>query len=243
MTPERYHKFRSVLDRRQPDLTVLTDQVHKNHNLSAIIRTCDAVGIADIHLTQPKEGYRGIRRRSMGSHKYVNVHHYDRVEQTVEHLKQQGLTIYAAHFSDQAIPYYDVDFTQPCALMLGAEKRGISNEASELADQHIIIPMQGMVASYNVSVAAAVILVEAQRQRQLAGLYDHPKLSDSVYQKTLFQWGYPELARYCDERQLSYPELNEQGQLVSPSLWYNNVLDAGNPLNDSTSSREANINE
>ncbi|MET4693079.1 tRNA (guanosine(18)-2'-O)-methyltransferase TrmH [Endozoicomonas lisbonensis] len=223
MTPERYHKFRAVLDRRQPDLTVMTDQVHKNHNLSAIIRTCDAVGIADLHLTQPKEGYRGIRRRSMGSHKYVSVHHYDRVEDTAAHLKQQGFTIVAAHFSEQAIPYHEVDFTQPCALMLGAEKRGISSEAAALADQHIIIPMQGMVASYNVSVAAAVILVEAQRQRLIKGMYDSPKLPADIYQRTLFQWGYPELARYCDERRLYYPELNDTGQLINPSLWYDKV--------------------
>ena len=223
MTPERYHKFRAVLDRRQPDLTVLTDQVHKNHNLSAIIRTCDAVGIPDIHLTQPKEGYRGIRRRSMGSHKYVEVHHYERIEDTVGHLKAQGFTIYAAHFSDKAVPYHNIDFTQPGALMLGAEKQGISAEAAELADQHIIIPMQGMVASYNVSVAAAVILVEAQRQRLLKGLYDTPKLPPDVYQRMIFQWGYPELARYCDERKLSYPEINDDGQLINPSLWYEKV--------------------
>lgn len=212
-----------MLDRRQPDLTVLTDQVHKNHNLSAIIRTCDAVGISDIHLTQPKEGYRGIRRRSMGSHKYVNVHHYDHIHETVDHMRQSGFTVYAAHFSDKAIPYHKVDFTQPSALMLGAEKNGISPEAAELADQHIIIPMQGMVGSYNVSVAASVILVEAQRQRLIKGMYDQPKLPGDVYRDTLFQWGYPDLASYCDGRNLPYPDINDNSQLIEPSIWYEKV--------------------
>ena len=223
MTPERYHKFRAVLDRRQPDLTVLTDQVHKNHNLSAIIRTCDAVGIPEIHLTQPKLGYRQFRRRSMGSHKWVNVHHHEEISDGVDYLKNRGFRIYAAHFSEHAIPFHQVDFTIPCALVLGAEKRGISPTAAAQADQHIIIPMQGMVGSYNVSVAAAVILVEAQRQRQAKGLYDTNKLPPNLYSRTLFQWGYPELARYCDDRGLDYPGINESGQLIEPSHWYAQV--------------------
>ena len=220
MTPDRYHKFRALLDRRQPDLTVLTDQVHKPHNLSAIIRTCDAVGVHDLHITQPQQRYRDFRGRAMGSHKYVNVHHHDCIEDGISTLKSQGVRIYAAHFSEQAVPFYDVDYTVPCAVMLGAEKRGISPEGAKLADEHIIIPMQGMVASFNVSVAASVILVEAQRQRLKTGLYDTPKLPEEIYTPTLFRWGYPELARYCDERGLNYPEMDDNGQLVDPSSWY-----------------------
>ncbi|WP_062267423.1 tRNA (guanosine(18)-2'-O)-methyltransferase TrmH [Endozoicomonas arenosclerae] len=223
MTPERYQKFKDLLDRRQPDLTVLTDQVHKPHNLSAIIRTCDAVGIPDIHLSQPKTGYRNFRGRAVGSHKYVNVHHHNSVEAGISKLKSDGFKVYAAHFSDEAIPYSDVDYTIPVAVMMGAEKKGISAEAAELADQHIIIPMQGIVASFNVSVAAAVILVEAQRQRLLKGMYDHPSLPEEIYTPTLFRWGYPELARYCDERGLKYPEIDENGQLVDPSSWYSRI--------------------
>ena len=220
MTPERYKKIRAVLDHRQPDLTVLTDQVHKPHNLGAIIRTCDAVGIQEIHFTQPKEGYRQFRRRSMGSYQWVDIKCHERIKDSADILKERGFKIYAAHFSKQAILYNEVDFTLPCALMLGAEKAGVSPEAANLADEHIIIPMQGMVASYNVSVAAAIILVEAQRQRQLKGMYDTVRLPADTYKKTLFQWGYPELTRYCDERRLDYPEINDEGQLIDPSGWY-----------------------
>ncbi|MRI33590.1 tRNA (guanosine(18)-2'-O)-methyltransferase TrmH [Endozoicomonas sp. OPT23] len=220
MTPERYRKFKALLDRRQPDLTVLTDQVHKPHNLSAVIRTCDAVGIHDIHLTQPKEGYRDLRGRAMGSHRYVNVHHHQDIRGGIASLKEKGFQILAAHFSETAVPFYDVDYTRPTALILGAEKRGISPEAEALADQHVIIPMQGMVASFNVSVAAAVILVEAQRQRLAKGMYDQPRLDSQIYQPTLFKLGYPELARYCDERNLDYPEIDDEGQLIEPAHWY-----------------------
>ncbi|WOG26894.1 tRNA (guanosine(18)-2'-O)-methyltransferase TrmH [Endozoicomonas sp. 8E] len=223
MTPERYKKFKDLLDRRQPDLTVLTDQVHKPHNLSAIIRTCDAVGIPDIHLSQPKMGYRNFRGRTVGSHKYVNVHHHSSVEEGISQLKASGFKVYAAHFSDTAIPYSEVDYTSPVAVMMGAEKKGISTKAAELADQHIIIPMQGIVASFNVSVAAAVILVEAQRQRLLKGMYDKPSLPPEIYTPTLFRWGYPELARYCDLRGLKYPQMDDNGQLIDPSSWYTRV--------------------
>ena len=158
----------------------------------------------------------------------MSVQHHDDVEQGIQHLKDKGFQVYAAHFSEHACPFQQVDFTIPCALVLGAEKNGISFEAANLSDQHIIIPMQGMVGSYNVSVAAAVILVEAQRQRQAKGLYDVPRLPREVYQPTLFRWGYPELARYCDDRNLEYPEINDTGQLVNPSDWYARIQDGHN---------------
>ncbi len=223
MTPERYKKFRQVLDRRQPDLTVLTDQVHKNHNISAILRTCDAVGIPEIHTTQPKRGYRLSRRRSMGSQRWVDMQAHNSIEDSASYLKKRGHKLYAAHFSEKSVPFYQLNFTQPCAIILGAEKDGISPEAASIADEHMIIPMNGLVSSYNVSVAAAVILVEAQRQRQLKGLYDHPRIDFETYRKTLFRWGYPELARYCEERDLVYPEIDDNGQLINPAEWYNRI--------------------
>ncbi|MGB1271780.1 MAG: TrmH family RNA methyltransferase, partial [Endozoicomonas sp.] len=119
MTPERYSKFQQVLDRRQPDLTVLTDQVHKPHNLSAILRTCDAVGIPEIHTTQPKRAYRQYRRRSMGSHRWVTMHAHETIEDSASCLKKRGFKLFAAHFSPRSVPFFQIDFTQPCAIILG----------------------------------------------------------------------------------------------------------------------------
>ncbi|WP_281645096.1 tRNA (guanosine(18)-2'-O)-methyltransferase TrmH [Parendozoicomonas sp. Alg238-R29] len=223
MTPERFQKLRETLARRQPDLTVLADEVHKPHNLAAIIRTCDAVGIQQVHLCNPDIRNRQLRGRSMGSSRWVNVEQHENTIAAGKTLKEKGFKIVAAHFSGHACPYHELDYTQPCALLLGSEKRGVSQAAAELADEHVIIPMQGMVQSFNVSVAAAIILMEAQRQRQEAGLYNVSRISTSEYTHSLFQWGYPELARYCDDRQLDYPQLDDEGQLIEPEVWYARV--------------------
>ncbi|MEM7259601.1 MAG: TrmH family RNA methyltransferase, partial [Pseudomonadota bacterium] len=93
---------------------------------------------------------------------------------------------------------------------------GVSEAAAELADRHVSIPMLGMVESYNVSVAAAIVLLEAQRQRMNAGMYDQRRLSNVQYHNTLFRWYRPVEARYCDEQGLDYPELNDEGDLCDP---------------------------
>ena len=228
MTPERFQKLRAALDRRQPDLALLTDQVHKAHNLAAILRTCDAVGIETVHLSQSPVRARQLRRRSMGSNRWVNVATHDSIDTGIRHFQAQGFKVYAAHFSERARPYHELDFTVPCALLMGAEKYGVSETGAHLADEHIIIPMQGMVESYNVSVAAAIILAEAMLQREREGLYRYSRLEPDRYHKTLFRWCYPELARYCDERQATYPAIDENGLLVDPSNWYEMIRQQSN---------------
>ena len=223
MTPERYQRLCEALNRRQPDLTLLTDEVHKAHNLAAIIRTCDAVGITEVHCCNPALRKHQLRGRSMGSHRWVDVQQHTSTVEAMRALKGRGLKIYAAHFSDRARPYHALDYTTPCALLMGAEKHGVNPDVAAMADEHVIIPMQGMVQSFNVSVAAAIILMEAQRQRQAAGLYDASRLPVESRRRLLFRWGYPELARYCDARGLAYPALDEQGQLIAPSQWYQQV--------------------
>ena len=220
MTPERYQKLRTILAHRQPDLTLLADEVHKPHNLAAIIRTCDAVGIPKVHLCDPDIRARQLRGRSMGSNRWVDIEQYDSVTAAGKKLKESGFKIIAAHFSDKAKPYNELDYTSPCALLMGSEKRGVSPEGAALADEHVIIPMEGMVQSFNVSVAAGIILMEAHRQRKAAGLYDENRITSEQQRKTLFQWGYPELARFCDDRELAYPEIGEVGQLIQPEVWY-----------------------
>lgn len=213
MTPERYRKLRSTLERRQPDLTVLMDDVHKDHNLSAILRTADAVGIINIHAVSP--GHEVARHHKMagGSRKWVTTRLHPDIETAVGRLHDDGFSVVAAHFSNRAQDFRTIDFTRPTAVLMGSELRGVSNRGAELADQHAVIPMQGMVASLNVSVAAALILYEAQRQRQNAGLYDQPRLDEAVIRRKLFEWAYPRIARHCRDRGKPYPELDEDGYL------------------------------
>ncbi|HHO57650.1 MAG TPA: tRNA (guanine-N2)-dimethyltransferase, partial [Oceanithermus profundus] len=132
----------------------------------------------------------------------------------VAHLKERGFTVYAANLSERALDYREVDYTRPAAVLLGAEKWGVSPRAAELADADVIIPMMGMVQSLNVSVAAAVILFEAQRQRLAAGLYDRPRLDPATYRRTLFEWAYPREAAVLRRQGLPYPELDEEGRIV-----------------------------
>ncbi|MDX1269919.1 MAG: TrmH family RNA methyltransferase, partial [Oceanisphaera sp.] len=144
MTPERIQRLRAVLDRRQPDLTVVTDYVHKGRNLSAIVRTADAVGVVDMHCVIGDKDYKAFRGTAKGSHSWVKVHRYETLQPAVQPLKDQGYQLVAAHLDETAVDFREVDYTRPTALILGAEKVGVSELGCELADHHITIPMMGM---------------------------------------------------------------------------------------------------
>ena len=213
--PRRYHRIKQVLEKRQPDLTVLTEDVHKPHNLSAIIRTCDAVGILDVHTINTTDEFPTFSQVSQGSDKWVFLHTHPNTETAINDLKGKNFKIYAAHFTDKSVDYRDIDYTQPTALLLGAEKWGVSEKAANLVDGHIIIPMLGMVQSLNVSVAAAVILFEAQRQRLAKKMYDTTRLDTQRYHQILFEWSYPEIAKRCQQKGESYPFLGENGEILN----------------------------
>ncbi|WP_018461095.1 tRNA (guanosine(18)-2'-O)-methyltransferase TrmH [Thermus oshimai] len=188
MTEARRRRIEEVLRRRQPDLTVLLENVHKPHNLSAILRTCDAVGVLEAHAVNPTGGVPTYNETSGGSHKWVYLRVHPDTPSAFAHLRAQGFRVYATALREGALDYREVDYTRPVAVVLGAEKWGVSEEALALADGHIHIPMLGMVQSLNVSVAAAVILFEAQRQRLKAGLYEKPRLDSELYRKVLEDW-------------------------------------------------------
>ena len=220
MTPERFEKLHAILCKRQPDLTVITDYVHKGRNLSAIVRTADAVGIGDVHCVVGDKEYRSFRGTAQGSHRWVKVQRHPSVDLPVRALQSQGFQVVAAHLSPEAKDFRAIDYTRPTALLMGAEKEGVSDSGSALADVHITIPMVGMVESFNVSVAAGIILSEAQRQRQLAGLYDHQRIDQAVYDQLFFEWAHPKLRDFCRRHRLEYPPLREDGELQDPSGWY-----------------------
>ncbi len=214
MTPNRFEKLQQILRRRQLDLTVLMDNVHKAHNLSAIIRSCDAVGIHRVHGVSQLHQLKTNKDIASGAGKWVEVEQHDTLVGAIDHLKQQNMQVLAAHFSDQAIDFREIDYTKPTALLLGTELYGVSDDGIRHADQHIVIPMGGMIASLNVSVAAAVILFEAQRQRELAGCYDTQQLDAQSYHDTLFEWSHPKLAQLYRNKGMAYPELDETGQVI-----------------------------
>jgi len=216
MTPQRYKKIRRVLDSRQPDLTVLLDNVHKPHNFSAILRSCDAVGVLQAHAVWGDPTLRPNHLTSGGTGKWVGIRTHANVEAAAAQLRGDGFQLIAAHPEGGARDFRDIDYTRPTALILGAELQGLGKAALEQADARVCVPMMGMVESLNVSVAAATILFEAQRQRSNADLYATSRLDPALYERTLFEWAHPTVANFCKRRNLGYPKLNEDGDIIGP---------------------------
>lgn len=214
MRPERFHRLRGVLARRQPDLTVLMDRVHKSHNFSAILRNCDAVGVLEAHVVVPEGGLDLHHGTSAGTKKWIHVSYHHEISAAVGQLKERGFTVIAAHPSEDALDYRDLDYTRPTAITMGAELYGVSDEGLELADQLVSIPMLGMVHSLNVSVATALLLFEAARQRSDAGMYRESRLPPEEFRARLFEWAYPTVARKRKDEGRPYPELSPDGEIL-----------------------------
>ncbi|WP_415926293.1 tRNA (guanosine(18)-2'-O)-methyltransferase TrmH [Piscirickettsia salmonis] len=224
MSSARLNKVKRVLAARQDNLAVLMDHVHKPHNLSAIARTCDAVGVANLHAVHPEFTDIGIHHHTAaGSKDWVHIIRHESIDTAYQHLrtKTPNVQILATHLSDKAIDFREVDYTQPTVIVLGNELDGASTEACAGADEHIIIPMVGMVQSLNVSVAAATILFEAQRQRQLAGLYksyESIEKPDTIDKNKVFEWMHPKIAKLYQVRNQAYPDLDEDGDILPQSI-------------------------
>ncbi len=177
-----------------------------------------------MHVVWPREGFRAFRKTAGGSYNWVTTHTHPTMDDAVSELKGRGHKLYAAQLSERAIDYREADFTVPCTVIMGNEVDGVSDSAAEQADEHIVIPMMGMVESLNVSSACAIILSEAQRQRKQAGLYAHQRLPDDEYNRLLFCWCQPVVKRYCDDRNLPYPPIDpETGELVDGVGWMQEV--------------------
>ncbi len=217
MTPERFRRLRSALTRRQPDLTVLMDRVNKSHNFSAILRSCDATGVLGVHVVPPDGGLDVHHGTSAGTKKWVDVHRHPDVASATTHLRSEGFELVAAHPHPEALDFRALDWTRPIALIMGAELHGVSNEALEVADRHVHIPMAGMVRSLNVSVATALLLFEAKRQREDAGMFETSRLEAEDLQRRLFEWAYPSIASARRREGRPYPALTEDGDLVPGS--------------------------
>ena len=188
-TTDRFQRVTSVLGHKQPDLTVVCENIHDSHNVSAILRTCDAVGIQQVHLFYDVEQFPAFHPKTSASAlKWMDRQAHESPEALHKALKSRQMTIYGTQLSREAISIYDVDWTEPSAVVLGNEHRGISDNILEITDQNIYIPMFGMIQSLNVSVAAAVILYEATRQRIKAGRYPNGNVDEQWLVKMRDIW-------------------------------------------------------
>jgi tRNA (guanosine-2'-O-)-methyltransferase len=180
-----------VLDRRQPTLTVVLEDVHDPHNASAVLRSCDAVGVLDVHLVYvteepPRKSFG--RSTSASAAKWIRLHQHDSIEDCYARLREQGFLIAATALEPDSRDFYSLNLTEPTALVFGNEMRGVSEAAIAGADCTVYIPMQGMVESLNISVSCAVSLYEAMRQRAAAGMYDQPQLTDAERIEIRDEW-------------------------------------------------------
>ncbi|MDR1947751.1 MAG: RNA methyltransferase [Desulfovibrio sp.] len=188
-TPEREARIRQVLSLRQKDLTLVLNNIHDPHNVSAILRSCDAFGVPEVHLYYTDTAFPVPAAGSSASaRKWVKTVRHRDMASLAQAMRAEGMRVYTASCSPAAQSLYDSDLTLPSAFVLGNEHCGPDAEFAAPACTEVYIPMYGMVQSFNVSVAAALLLAEASRQRKAAGLYSRPTYSDRELEAICAEW-------------------------------------------------------
>lgn len=192
MTPERSEKLLRVLSKRQSNLTVVMENVQDPHNISAVMRTCDAVAIQDIYILNtkiPRHKKFGAKSSSSAL-KWLTIHQYSNNEECFTALRKNYNKILTTHLSSDAIGLHEIDFTESIALVFGNEHEGVTEEVRALADGNFIIPQMGIIQSLNISVACAVTIYEALRQKTNAGHYNSVSLPKDRMDALMNEWGF-----------------------------------------------------
>jgi tRNA (guanosine-2'-O-)-methyltransferase len=191
MTPERHQRLTQVLNKRQNDLTVVLENVFDPHNISAVMRTCDAVGIQEVHVLNTRIGphKKWGAKSSSSAAKWLSIYQHTDAASCFSILRRKYGRIFTTHLASDSVSLYDIDLTGSLALVFGNEHEGVSEEIRSLADGNFIIPQVGIIRSLNISVACAVSLYEAFRQKQAAGHYAQVKLPAAEYARLGQEWG------------------------------------------------------
>lgn len=204
INPDRLDKIRNLAARRQPDLTVVLENVNDPHNIGAVLRTCDSVGIKEIYVlySDPDLARHFMavgKRTSAGSRKWVDVHLFTHAETCFETVKQRYGHIWATHLAADSCSLYDLNLSESAALLFGNEQHGLSEMALSYSSGNFVIPQMGMAQSLNISVACAVALYEAYRQREVKGYYDqHPGMPEAARAELLEDY----LARHATQESM-----------------------------------------
>ncbi len=201
LTDKRQAKFKETISNRQTDLTIVLENVHDPHNIGAVMRSCDAVGINEIYVinttSMTEEQVLRFGKSASGAIRWVTLHYFESVVACFKVVKEKYQRILATHLGEQSKDLYDLELTEPVALLFGNEHQGLSKEALDQCDGNFTIPQFGMVQSLNISVACAVTLFEVLRQRRIKGSYDqnfdesipfHKNKYDEWYEKQLNKW-------------------------------------------------------
>jgi tRNA (guanosine-2'-O-)-methyltransferase len=175
MTPERKEKLLKVISQRQFNLTVILENVHDPHNISAVMRTCDAVGIQEVYVlnTKIEMPKKWGKRSSSSALKWLTILTYNNLDECISDVRKKYSKIYTTHLADDSIQLHEINFVESIALVFGNEKDGVSNDMRNTADGNFIIPQVGIIQSLNISVACAVSIYEAFRQKNIANHYQN----------------------------------------------------------------------
>lgn len=188
MRPERKERFESVLSKRQKNLTLILENPEDPHNIAAILRSADSVGVQDIHIIHNSGNDIALqgRRAARSADMWLSVHFYESTESAIQVIRSQGLKILGTHLGREAKSLYETNLCEPIALAFGNEKYGLTDAFLQHCDGNVIIPQMGMIRSLNVSVACAVSLYEAFRQRNAAGMYNGNYGLEEAQKKALY---------------------------------------------------------
>ena len=176
ITESRNKNYEGLAARRQLGLTVILENVHDPHNVGAVLRSCDSAGIQEIYILYTQDNmklkdFKIGKTTSSGAWKYIEVHLFDDREQCFKVIKSKYNKIWATHLGEKSVGIYDIDMKESIALLFGNEHAGITPETLSYCDGNYVIPQMGITKSLNISVACAVSVYEALRQRIEADMY------------------------------------------------------------------------
>lgn len=188
MTPQRAEKFLNVIRKKQKTLTVIMENVDDPHNISAVLRSCDAIGIIEVYIITTGPPKKMGKKSSASASKWLSLHHFDSVDACYTAVRKKYDKILTTHLGTKSVSIHKVDFTESVALVFGNEHAGVSQEALDKSDGNFIIPQYGLIQSLNISVACAVTLYEALRQRTAANMYEEPQLTEEEQTALFEEW-------------------------------------------------------
>jgi len=191
MTAEREARLTGVLEKRQQNITVVLENVFDPHNISAVMRTCDAVGVQDVYVLNtdiPRHKKWGEKSSSSAA-KWLTIHQFTNIDACFTELRKRFDKIYLTHLAGDSRSLYQLNLTESVALVFGNEHSGVSDELISRCDGNFIIPQVGIIKSLNISVACAVSLYEAFRQKSAAGHYHTPQLNAENMAMLKTAWG------------------------------------------------------
>lgn len=190
ITPPKQQMFDRIAAERTRHLTVVLENVYQEHNASAVLRTCDCFGIQDLHVIEKNNQYKVQRDIALGAGRWVDMFNYDKgAHPTIDCLmkiKEKGYRVIATtpHTNNQTI--HNIDLDSPIALVFGTERRGISEEVIDLADEFVRIPMFGFTESFNISVSVAITLHSLRERLEKSTI--NWKLSNHEQMQLKLKW-------------------------------------------------------